>query len=145
MQAFRFPLESVLNYRRLQAGIEKARLQELFAELSSWADRQTDLERQKQDAYEVTRQSGITATDLHAWDNYSQFVLHERARLEARKQECQRRIAAQQQKVTEAERKYELLNHLKTKKREEWNKLVAAEVEALAAEAYLAKWVRERN
>jgi hypothetical protein len=145
MQRFRFPLESAMQYRRVQADLEKAKLQQLFKELAEWDRKAADLEAEYAEAEALTRSPAVTTVELQAMDSYREFAIYQRRRLAASKNECQSRIDAQTQRLTAAQRDYELLARLKSQKQTEWQKLADLEQESFAAEAFLAKWVRERT
>lgn len=143
MQRFHFPLEAVLQYRRVQAEREEARLQELHRELQYWQFQIHQLESARDEArrsLRVLAPSG--AIPLANGDRYQEHVRTKISQHSRQITGCRQRVEKQQAVVIEANRQYELLKKLKEKARAEWQIAVDRQEEELAAEVFLAAWPR---
>jgi hypothetical protein len=146
MQRFQFRLERVLEWRRKQCRMEENRLAACFG-LVQAAERkieQLKAERTAIDRELLTRYA-IPAADLLNLGLY---------RLRANQQETelaeerrQRVLSASEQcaRVQRAQRNVKLLEKLKERRLEEHAVLAGRELEAVAAEAYLARWSQSRR
>jgi len=143
MKRFRFSLESVRRWRQSRLEQEQALLQGLLAERAAIQERirQRELERREAEQA-VLGASFIQAGELAALEAHRRWLAQERARLEQAAADCENRIAAQREKVQEAQRKVRLIEKLKERRLAEWEAEAARELEALAAETYLAQWGR---
>jgi flagellar export protein FliJ len=143
MRRFRFRLETVLGWRRVNLELEETKLQRLFGELH-----QIDLAAERLDAEKaeaeraVLRSASVEADDLAALDRHRLHVAREKQRLRRQRADCQRRIAAQREQVLKAERDVRLLEKLKERRLAEWQVGADREQEALASELFLARWNR---
>jgi flagellar export protein FliJ len=141
LKRFHFGLERVRQWREKQVTIEEIQLERLFSERKLIEQRLALLEREAQEsAALVMAQRALEVYELHAVDAFRRYVVAERAVIAARIADCDRRIAAQQQKLVEARRKSELLNKLKERRWNHWNTELSKEIEAQAGEMFLAKW-----
>jgi hypothetical protein len=146
MQVFKFSLESVLQWRKIQAELEEHRLQTIFTELQKIAvDQQQAAEARAESHLRVKAHAFVSREDLVALDSFDQFSETQRLNFNRRRQDCGIRIAEQQKKVMETQRQFRLLEKLRDRKLVEWNKLFDAEQEALASEIYLAKLSRSQR
>ena len=145
MKRFDFPLERVREWREKQLAVEEAKLERLFAELGAIAAARVELDaEQARNEQMVVQSSGVTASDLQALDGFRRYVKAERARIENLRADCDKRIKEQRAAILEARRRYELLARLKQRSLRLWTAGMNRELEASAAEAYLAKWNAER-
>ncbi|HPQ15932.1 MAG TPA: hypothetical protein PLP04_11925, partial [Bryobacteraceae bacterium] len=146
MRRFQFRLETVLGWRRLQVDTEEAKLRALFEEL-----RQVDAarERVEKERAEAERQvlyaASTSADELAALEACRAFAARELERLAAERRRCEERIAAQRQRLIEAQRKLRLLEKLREKSYEEWRQAADREQEAVAAELFLGQWSARRQ
>ena len=145
MASFHFRLERVLRWRQAQLAIEEAKQKKLLQE-------QTRLQTfAAQVGVEKTRLSASLGTlpdmrgeDLRAVTAYSLRLKKFAENLAGQTARCERDLAAQRKKCREAERRVRLLEELKNRKATDWRYEQDRELEALASEAYLANWDRER-
>ena len=145
MKRFDFPLERVREWREKQVAIEEAKLEHLFRELNTIAAARAELDaEQSRNEQMVVHAAGATASDLQALDGFRRHVKAERARIENLRADCSKRIDVQRAAILEARRRYELLGRLKQRSLRLWTAGMNRELEASAAEAYLAKWNAER-
>lgn len=143
MKRFRFPLEVALDYRRLQAEREEARLQECQRELRYWEFQLQQLARTRDEASrELHTQAVGGFLPLRIHDAYAQHHRKQTQKFAAQAEQCREKVAQQEIRVNEARRQHRLLEKLKEKAQQEWQAAVDREQEALAAEAYLAQWNR---
>lgn len=146
MKRFDFPLERVREWREKQAAVEEAKLERLLGELSAIEAARAELDRE-QDRNEqmIVRAEGVTALDLRALDGFRRYAKAERGRFENLRADCLKRIDAQRAVIMEARRRFELLDRLKQRNLRAWTADLNRELEANAAEAYLARWNAERS
>ena len=144
MKRFEFPLETARRWRREQQEMEEMRLQQLYADLQQIA-----LQRKRLDAEYAAADSRlrsgkiILAEDLFNLDNFRRQLRKRTEALDQARRQCERRIEAQRERVIEARKNFELLDHLKKRKQEDWRLESLKEQEALASELFLARWNRE--
>ena len=145
MKAFRFPLERVLEWRTRQVEIEEAKLQSLAAEREALRRRAADLESELEEAgRSVVAMRSPASEELFALDRYHRYAVSERVRLAAAAHDCEKRMAGQRDRVAEARRRQELLEHLRQRRRAEWQAAFDREQDNLAAELHLAKIAARR-
>ena len=128
MKAFRFPLARVLEWRRTEMELEENKLKQLHAAVRE-LDRQRDQWQRSRDQEEqaVVARATVEARDLHALDNWRLAVKLRCAEIARRRRECEAGIAAQQQKLLEARRRYRLLDKLQERRLTEWRYELARE------------------
>lgn len=144
MQRFHFRLASVLGWRTLQLELEEGKLEALFAERKRREAELTGLGEREREAERVLSLESIDGQVLAALDAHRAGLRRSAARIQAACAECERHILAQRACVTEAQRKVKLLERLKECRLAEWQVQADRELETLASEMFLAKWVRER-
>ncbi len=144
MRRFEFRLQSVLDWRTRRLDLEKSKLQALFGQ---WRALGAALERLETEQAEAERCAfaSADAQELAALDPFRAHQGRERARIAARRTECEREIAEQRERVLASERDVRLLERLKARREADWRAEAAKEVETLAAESYLARWNAERS
>lgn len=141
MRRFKFRLDTVLEWRRLQLEVEETKLQRLFEELHRINREEERLAAELAEATRVvTTAASVEAADLAALESYRGWVSRENARLARARADCQKRITAQRERVTAAERDLRLFEKLKERRFEEWRLESDKEQEALAGELFLARW-----
>jgi flagellar export protein FliJ len=140
---FHFPLEKVLDFRRLQLEAEEAKLEALHCERLALAAEWAHLESETTQTRLSLMVTGVAeAQELVASDLYLRHLSAMKKRLVARLTDWQTRADKQQQAIVEARRRVRLLEKLKERKLREWQMGVDREQENLASELYLAKWKR---
>jgi len=143
MKRFVFGLESVLRWRRSLFEQEQNRLRALVAERDAIGLRLRELEQLRQRAERALLEApAVTGGELAALESYRRRLSAERARRQEELAGCERRIQAQRERVVEARRRVRLLERLKERRYAEWEAEANRELEALAAESYLARWKR---
>ena len=143
MKRFVFRLESVLRWRRSLFGQEHNRLRALVAERDAILLRLKELEELRQRAEQALLEApAVTGSELAALEAYRRRLNLERARKQQELADCEPRIEAQRQRVLEAQRRVRLLERLRERRFSEWEAELNRELEALAAESYLARWKR---
>src|SRR5947209_14520739 len=97
MQKFRFSLESAMQYRQLQIDMERAKLEQLYADLRR-LDRETD-RLQDEKSYADALVKGVDpaySISLLALDNFCRHVSVQVSHIEVERATFLRRIADQQ-------------------------------------------------
>jgi flagellar biosynthesis chaperone FliJ len=146
MRAFEFPLRRALEWRRTQSELEENALRQLAAKLEELALAAVRLDLVKSRAEIAVRQSAaVEASDLWALAAYRQRLIAELQQLAQQKKEGERQLAAQRQKVMEAQRRFRLLEKLEQRRHAEWHRQADMEMENLAAESFLAGWRRRAD
>ncbi len=141
MKTFTFPLARVLDWRTMQARIEESKLEALYAERRAIDSAAADLDRQQAESAHALLKAGMaTSTELAALDGFRRFTTAEKARLQARREDCGRRIDQQIEAVKSRRRDVRLLEHLRDRREEIWTHELQRELDAQAGESYLAKW-----
>lgn len=141
MKRFRFRLESVLKWRRLQLELEEEKLQERFTQLRALERRAATLEVGKVEAERsVLAARTVEAGELAALDAHRRWVTAQRDRLARAMRESQQHIAEQRERVRRAEQNLKLLERLKQRRFSDWTAAVEKEYQTLAEEAYLGQW-----
>jgi SMC interacting uncharacterized protein involved in chromosome segregation len=144
MRRFQFRLESVLGWRAVELELEEGRLEQLFNERRDRDRETTALEARRHEAAQLIKAKTLDGQQLAAFSQHRHYLEKEVARIAARRVDCEKRIAAQQRRVVEAERKVRLLERLKERRFAEWTLDFNRELEALASETFLSKWAREK-
>lgn len=143
MKKFTFPLGRVMEFRRMQARAEEMRLENLYAELRAIDAREVALIQESLRAEKSLRaQASVTGFDLELFGARREAMKQERSRLDKARADCRRRIDAQLQVVAAKRRDVKLLEHLRDRRFEAWERNMHREVDQQAGEAYLAKWNR---
>lgn len=146
MNAFRFPLERALEWRRRQLEIEENRFKQQAAALANLDRARADLESTAIRAeLQVRGWAPLLGQDLTALAGFRADVKTKEEALAGRRAECQRRLEAQQLVMLEARRRYRLLEKLRERRWQEWRAAADREIELFAAENYLAGLVRNRG
>jgi hypothetical protein len=145
MQRFRFRLESVLKWRALQLNLEETKLQTLFGERNRILAARVELEERRVEAERILTLDQVDGQQLAALDNHRAALDRDGKKNRGAESDCEQRIGAQRKAVAEAQRRVRLLEHLQKRRLDEWNVEASREIETLASETFLAKWVRERR
>jgi len=145
MQRFHFRLASVLKWRGLQLDREKSKLEVLFAERNRHQSELAHLEESRIEADSLLTGDSVEGQQLAALDNHRAALKRAGDKVRATQKDCERRISIQRGAVAEAERRVRLLERLRERRQQEWDLEALRELETLASETFLAKWVRERS
>lgn len=144
MNAFRFPLEKVLEWRRTQLQVEEARFKQQMAEIAGLDRAREGLEAAGSQAEMEVRGGGAVAgRELAALGGYREHLQQRRREIAGQRAECERKAAAQEAVMLEARRRSRLLERLRERRLEEWRRASDRELEELASEAFLARRNRQ--
>jgi hypothetical protein len=146
VRAFVFPLRRALEWRRTQLELEENKLQRLTAALEELELAQVRLDLIKTRTEQAVREAGtVEARDLWALAAYRQRLMTELRALAQRKRDGEQQVTAQRGQVLEVQRQCRLLEKLEERRRAEWHADADREMEALAAESFLALWNRRNR
>jgi flagellar FliJ protein len=141
MKKFDFPLDRVMDFRRIQVRLEEAKLEVLYTGLRAIDAREVSLIQQKAKSEKALKSAdSVTGQDLQLFDSYGRAMREELKRMDKTRVECRKRIAAQLAVVVVKRREVKLLEHLKEQKLDKWEEEMSKEIDSQAEEAYLAKW-----
>lgn len=145
MRAFAFPLRRALEWRRTMLDLEESKLRQIAARSEELELAAVRLGMVKERAEQsVCHAQAVEAHDLWALSVYRRHLMVELDSLGRRRRECEQELTLQQEKVLEAQGQCRLLEKLEDRRRAEWGKEAARELENLAAESYLATWNRKK-
>jgi flagellar export protein FliJ len=146
MRSFKFSLERVLGWRRLELRAEEARLAPLVAESGRLGAAHLEIVSAHDRAQLNLLSSGpMDGADLEALAHYRARLEKQKAMVEHKAHECREQIAAQQVRIVEAQRRARLLEKLRGRRLEEWRIAGEREMENFAGEAFLARWKPPRS
>ena len=140
MKAFRFALERVLDWRRMELDQAEMAFKQQSAALAE-IDRQraqtetADLRAQM----EVRAWRPVSGVDLAALGEFQVESRRRQQKLYASRQQCETELVGRRQAMLEARRRLRLLERLKERRIAEWQTARDLELEQQAAEAYLAR------
>jgi len=145
MMPFRFALEKALDWRRMQLELEETQFKQQLAAMAALDRARAKLEAEGIRAeVQVREWRPVAGADLAALGSFRLRTKKMEDELEVRRAECRRKLAEQQAAMLEARRRFRLLERLKERRLEEWQKACDRELEELASESYLAQWNRRR-
>jgi flagellar export protein FliJ len=144
MKAFRFRLQRVLELRESEVKAEEAALERLRKErLRMEAERDALLASLERETVAVRGKQYVHPSELVLADAYREIVKRE-SQLWAEKLAAQdREIEKQRARVVAFRGGVKLLEKLRDRRREEWQQGEDRELEELAGEFGVGKWVRE--
>ena len=146
MAKFEFQMEAVLQYRRLIEGREQVLLDGLIRERDYWAWQDRQLEEASQNA---RRSAPDYARDgrypMGGQDAFTARAARQQKQVAQRQAECLQRVALQQEKLAEARRSVKLLEKLREKAYEAWQREQNRQLEELAADSYQALRSRQQR
>jgi hypothetical protein len=145
MTAFRFRLQRVLDFRRMQFQIAESECQRAGAKLHAVQAQQTSLALRKNETRNAcANQLEVVGRDLAPLSNWYRWTEREDGRLKglehAAAQELQKRRAA----LIEAQRKIRLLEKLSANRQTEWQSDFDRELEELAADSTNSRFSRRQ-
>ena len=145
MQSFRFPLDSVLRWRKSQEAQEVEKLQRLVANRTRLEQELHEVERARLAATgSQVQANGMTGSDFQLLAKFLVGLKARHASLSHALSELVAGIQRQQAACQEAQKRVELLESLRSKRFQVWQHQHDHELELIAADAYLAKFSRER-
>jgi flagellar biosynthesis chaperone FliJ len=140
MKKFAFPLERVMDFRRMQARLEEIKIEALYAELRAIDTREVALITQKAQSEKALRtEKSVTGFDLELFATFREAMTEELRRMDKARVDCRKRIDAQLAVLTVKRREVRLLEKLKDQRFEKWEKEMFKEIDQQAEEAYLSK------
>ena len=141
MTTFRFALQKILDWRRMQLELEEAKFRQALEAVAAVDRARAEVEAAAVKAeLEVRGWDKVAGRDLHALGDYRLHVHSQEQVLAVRRAECARHAAAQQAAMLEARRRCRLLERLRDRRLAQWKAEQARELDALASESYLAQW-----
>jgi flagellar export protein FliJ len=144
VKAFRFPLQRVLEWRALQLRAEEEKLAELRQQLAALRVQELELaEAWKNSQARVLGAESVAGLELQTLAAFHARVRKQQQALQLTVAKCERLIVDQRQRLLKARTNHRVLEKLKERRRRTWVYLNEHEIEETAAEAYLARWVRE--
>lgn len=140
MKRFEFRLNRVLEFRRQQADAERNRLQVLFNQLRGIEDERARLIDQLVKSRDEAIGSGtLSGALLAALSQFTRHVESRTAQLDKDHRGVSVQTGEQRQKVVVADRRVTLLEKLKGRQQAAWLVEEEKELEALAADSFMAK------
>jgi flagellar export protein FliJ len=146
MKQFQFQLQRVLELRSQQADLERSRLQSLLHGRTRFLrDRDNLLQLKVRAATDVRAAASISGSDLCALASFDRYVQKRRIVMDKQLAQLDQQIGIQTAALRESERKVKLLEKLKQRRLSDWTAESDKELEAAAAESYLARFLNERR
>ena len=141
MNAFRFRLDRVLEWRRTQLEAEESGFRREAAALSDLDRQRAELQASGVKAeIEVRQARTVTGRELAALGAFRLLVRAREADIASRRAERVKSMDAQRAALLGAQRRCRLLERLRERRREDWRLAGDKETEDLASETYLAQW-----
>jgi hypothetical protein len=146
MSGFRFSLEKALDLRRLQLELEESKFQQQAAALLE-LDRMRDHMLALRAGAETEVRAGGSALgfDLAALGVFRLHVQAQEKELARRRGEGEKKLEERRNAMLEARRRCRLLERLRERRKGEWDAALSRELEAVAAESFLAQWNRGQS
>jgi flagellar export protein FliJ len=146
VKTFRFPLQKVLEWRRLQERTEEEKLSTLQNQLAAVAHREAELALMELNAeMNLLRQEALPGSDFRALAGFQIRLRNERASLLAMRETLGKQITEQRKRLLRARRDHKIVESLKEKRKQQWAYMNDRELENLAAESYISNWVRSNT
>ena len=141
MKKFAFPLETVRKLRHHQMDLEAMKLVAIQQELGQLDDLGSQLTAWSTlEENEVMRKSVLQSRELNGLDSFRKYLRKQQGRLEMLRTGTTERLEAQTLRVRAAKRAAELLDKLKDRAHERWEKDVDKEWDAFAEEVFISQW-----
>ena len=146
MTAFRFPLDRVLDWRRLQLRAEEEKLAALQRRLDAINHHISALgSAELKHEWSLRKLPAVGGEELHALSAFQARSKKQRAALTLERQKFEAQVEAQRARLLKARRDCRALEKLKERRQEAWCYLRDREIENNAADAHLAKLIRARG
>jgi flagellar export protein FliJ len=145
MRRFVFPLERVLDWRRMRAELERLALERLVGEQRRLEEEAAALAAAVEESRgALSRRAAagepIEAAALAALEEFAAGAKMQQEALRSRQAELAARVEAQRKRLAVARRDLRLIEKLRERARSAWELEYARELEKLASELYLARW-----
>jgi flagellar export protein FliJ len=145
MKKFLFPLGRVMDFRRMQARLEEIKLENLYAGLRAIDKLEVAMIEQRVQSEKALKSAvSVTGRELEAFNSYGLAMREQQKKMDRTRAECRKRIEVQLAILTQKKQEVKLLEKLKEKGFEIWEKEMSHQIDQQAEEAYLAKWSAER-
>lgn len=146
MPRFRFPLETVERWRKLELERAEAKLENLIAQQAALlAEQQAREAALQRESLQISSSATLSPQLLTQRDAFARYVHARRQWTAVAAQKKEQEIAQQRIAVLEARRAYELLLKLRQRAFAAWQAAQDKAQETLAAETYLARWRRSTS
>lgn len=145
MKRFVFPLERVLEWRRIRVEMEQDQLERLLSEHRRLEEAAAELAAALEESRgalsrQAAARGAIEAAELAALEEFAAGARIQQEILRRRQAELAGRMQAQRTRLAAARRDQRLLEKLRERARAAWELEYARELEKLASELYLARW-----
>ncbi|MCL4796378.1 MAG: flagellar FliJ family protein [Bryobacteraceae bacterium] len=141
MKKFRFPLERLRAWRRVQLDAEQSRMRALLDEEQRVASRREALGLEMERARAgFAGGAAIPAFELAALNQFSIHVESETQKLKNLQRQVRQAIEQQRETLLAVRRESEVLERLRRRRYEEWRAESDREEENLVAELVVARW-----
>jgi multidrug resistance efflux pump len=141
VKKFHFPLDRVLDYRRMQLRLEQAKLEHLIRELADldrkMAALQSEFEQSQEDLLHSQSSLGL---EFGALERFRKASSAQGLSLQKTRQDCLKRNTEQRARITEKEREVRLLEKLREDRLTGWKFARDREIDQQAEESFLARW-----
>jgi flagellar export protein FliJ len=146
MLRFQFRLDRVLEWRRKKCRMEENRLAACLALVHTTERKMEQLRAERASIdRELLERSAIPGADLLNLSRYRLRADKEQSELAEEHRERTRSASEQRARVQRAQQNVRLLEKMRERRLEEYTVLAGRELEAVAAEAYLARWSQPRR
>lgn len=137
MKKFQYRLQKVLEYRKMQADVEEGKLAARRRELELLRGRRAEME----EAWLAVR-GGVHADPMEraALSSYRQDYEVRRRKLEQDMHQKAQEVDAQLGVYVRAKQKSEVLEKVKLKQHDDWEKAFQKELDELAMDSFLSRW-----
>jgi flagellar export protein FliJ len=146
MMPFRFPLERVLEWRKLQLHAEEEKLAALQQRLDLVIHRINAVtSAELKSEWGLRRLTSVGGSELQTVAAFQARARKMCEALEIEKQQCEKQVAAQRTRLLKARKDFRILEKLKERRHQTWLYLSDREVESIAADAHNSKMFRARH
>ncbi len=146
MSPFRFPLERVLDWRKLQLHAEEEKLAAHQQRLDTVNHRIHALgAAELKSEWGLRKLTSVEGSELQTVAAFQARARKIREALELEKQQCEKQVAAQRTRLLKARKDFRILEKLKERRQEAWVYLSDRELESIAADSFNSKLARERS
>lgn len=146
MKSFEFRLQRVADFRQQQLDVAKNQLEILLAALQQVEAECGTIEQQRSEALRtIESNTSLKGEDVLALATYQGYLSRRETSLKQEKIELTSKVEQQRAAVVQKEREVRLLDRLKDRRLGEWTAAAERELEALAAESYMARLASQRN
>jgi len=143
MNAFHFPLDKVLEWRRSSSKSPRRAISSNSPDWQNWTASAPTWKSAGMGAETDLRQrNNVRGWDLDAFDHFRARMKKEETRITSQREAAARKTAEQQQALMEAWRQCRLLERLRERPLADWKAARDRELEELASETFLAQWNR---